>query len=509
MGHFYRIVTEPQGQPLRQWINEVPNDGIIRYLDFFNRERIAVFGSRALAEVLIHRSYDFVKPSLIARGIGSILGVGLLLAEGTEHKRQRRNLLPAFSHRNIRGLQLAFWTKTQEMIQRLGAHIENTGIERVDTEDWVSRAALDIIGLATFGHDFQTVKYPSGVLAETYRRILSTSRWSQLLGFLKFFLPAWFLWMLPVQYTSEITQASNVIKQLCRRFIQERQDVAIISPKPAEAPGHDILSIAISSCAFSTEDLVNQLMTFLVAGHETTTAAMSWSIYELCRSPTVQQRIREEVRHNVPQRCFQITGEQEIGFEAGYLDRCLYLQAFVSEILRLYPPIPLTMRVAARNTDIAGTLIPKGTTIILAPWAINTSIALWGDDAHLFKPERWLKGCRFTTSSSPRMSASEFNAHKPWVESQQSEKPKASHAFMTFLHGPRSCIGQSFARAELMCLIAAWVDAFDSSFASHDASGGKTGSNRETGEYVHGVKAVTGISARPGNLQVRIKRADE
>lgn len=86
MGHFFRIVSEPQGQPMRRWINELPNHGIIRYLDFFNRERIAVFGSKALTEVLVQKPYDFIKPPQIARGIGNVLGVGLFLAEGDEHK---------------------------------------------------------------------------------------------------------------------------------------------------------------------------------------------------------------------------------------------------------------------------------------------------------------------------------------------------------------------------------------------------------------------------------------
>lgn len=86
MGHFFRIISEPQGQPIRQWINQIPHHGLIRYLDFFNRERVVVVGSKALAEVLVHRAYDFVKPPQFVKGIGNILGVGLFLAEGDEHK---------------------------------------------------------------------------------------------------------------------------------------------------------------------------------------------------------------------------------------------------------------------------------------------------------------------------------------------------------------------------------------------------------------------------------------
>lgn len=86
MGHFYCLINESQGQPIRRWINEIPHNGLIRYLDFFNRERIAVVGSKALAEVLVHKAYDFVKPPQFIRGIGNIVGVGLFLAEGDVHK---------------------------------------------------------------------------------------------------------------------------------------------------------------------------------------------------------------------------------------------------------------------------------------------------------------------------------------------------------------------------------------------------------------------------------------
>ena len=78
--------------------------------------------------------------------------------------------------------------------------------------------------------------------------------------------------------------------------------------------------------------------------------------------------------------------------------------------------------------------------------------------------------------------------------------PMEPYAFATFLHGPRSCIGQGFARAELACLIAAWVEGFDTEFAVPDV-----GSEQDdAGGLVNGVRVVTGISARPGGLRVRV-----
>jgi hypothetical protein len=86
MGNFDRILKDPTGEPHKEWINSVPNDGLIRYTVMFNTERVFVTNAKALAEVLVTKNYEFVKPGLLRFGLGKILGVGVLLAEGEEHK---------------------------------------------------------------------------------------------------------------------------------------------------------------------------------------------------------------------------------------------------------------------------------------------------------------------------------------------------------------------------------------------------------------------------------------
>ena len=86
MGQFAAVSREPTGEPQRRWTNEIPNEGLIRYLNVFNEERLLITSPKALMEVLTTSNYDFVKPSMVRDGLGRILGVGLLLAEGDEHK---------------------------------------------------------------------------------------------------------------------------------------------------------------------------------------------------------------------------------------------------------------------------------------------------------------------------------------------------------------------------------------------------------------------------------------
>ena len=86
LGNFRRIFKDPSGEPQRDWIDNVPNDGVIYYRWMFNESRVLITNPKALGEVLVQRNYDFVKPERIRNGLGRLLGVGILLAEGDEHK---------------------------------------------------------------------------------------------------------------------------------------------------------------------------------------------------------------------------------------------------------------------------------------------------------------------------------------------------------------------------------------------------------------------------------------
>lgn len=79
-------MKDPNGIPMREWINEIPNEGLIRYRMMFNIERLLITKPDALREVLVAKNYEFIKPAQLRQGLGRILGVGILLAEGEEHK---------------------------------------------------------------------------------------------------------------------------------------------------------------------------------------------------------------------------------------------------------------------------------------------------------------------------------------------------------------------------------------------------------------------------------------
>lgn len=164
----------------------------------------------------------------------------------------------------------------------------------------------------------------------------------------------------------------------------------------------------------------------------------------LTQHPEIQNKLREEVAAVLPADLV-IDPTVEL---AAILEQLPYLNGIMHETLRLYPTVPMTMRQAICDTHIGDQFIPKGTDILVSIWLINRSPDIWGPDAAEFRPERWI-----TVDGKPN----------------QNGGASSNYDFLTFLHGPRSCIGQNFAKAEMRCLLAAMVRSFSWSLAMDDA----------------------------------------
>ncbi|KAK1837313.1 cytochrome P450 4V2 [Podospora conica] len=440
-GQFPTIRRDPTGVPQLNWINSVPNDGVIRYLGLFNEERLFITSPKALAEVLTIKNYDFEKPRVLRFFLGRILGIGLFFAEGDEHKSQRRKLMPAFAFRHVKDLYPTFWSKSQELVQGMTdvilsgkgdaeSETPEDGTVVVEVGAWASRATLDIIGVAGLGRDFGALKDPNNKLSRTYNTVFQPNRQNAILGVLNLLLPSGVLDKIPMKRNNVIHEATGVIRSTCHELIQEKKVKLARKEQTADV---DILSVALESGGFTDENLVDQMMTFLLAGHETTASSMTWAAYLLAKHPDIQARLRDEVR-----ACLPSVGDTATTVSSLDIDRMPYLNAFCSEVFRYFPPAALLSRDAARATSIQGHYVPKGTRIILCPWAVNRSESIWGPDAGVFNPDRWLGG-----AAAPN-----------------------AYGMMTFLHGPRACIGRDFARAEFACLMAAWAGRF--SFELHN-----------------------------------------
>ncbi|KAL2870454.1 cytochrome P450 [Aspergillus lucknowensis] len=437
-GNAGTYVLQTPFQQMLNWIKTVPNNGLLRYYMVGNMERVLLTTPKVLSELLVQNAYEYEKPEMMRRSLGRIAGKhGVLLAEGLEHKRHRKNLMPAFSYRHIKDLYPTFWVKSVEMVKSIEKDLRarRSGEDNVvQIRNWASRATLDIIGLAGMNRDFGSLADPKNELAEQYHRVLlEAPLWLQLLFAAAFIMgnvkP---IQALPVQRNRDIAEGRNYVRQVAQKLIREKKEQIKHNPEESEL-GKDILSVSVNSGMFTDEELIDQMMTFLAAGHETTSTALQWSIYALCKHPDVQTRLREEIRARLP----PISVDSPQPITAATLDSLPYLHAVCNEVLRFHPSVPITFRDTPHDTTLAGTFIPKGTQLTISPEVINHDPDLWGPDADKFNPERWLGPGRANTGGAG-----------------------SNYAFMTFLHGPRSCIGQGFAKAELACLVATTVGRF-------------------------------------------------
>lgn len=350
--------------------------------------------------------------------------------------------MPAFHYRHVKDLYAIFWSKSREMTEAITKIASENGSAQnvedgpvVELGSWASRATLDIIGLAGLGQDFNAIQDPNTDLNKTYRTIFGIHfSNSPILAILDHIFPSWILVRLPFKQNIEVTAASIKIRSICRDLVCLKKER--ISAQ--EDSGIDILSVALQSGGFTDENLVDQMMTFLAAGHETTATAMTWAIRTLAQHPVIQSRLRAEIRTHIPPLSDTLTP-----VTASMLDALPFLHAVCNEILRIKPPVVVTLREAARDTTILGTFIPKGTGVILSPYAVNMSSTYWGADPQAFNPDRWL--------------------------GNKNGGAESNYSFLTFLHGPRSCIGQAFAKAEFACLLAAFVGRFEFVLENPDA----------------------------------------
>lgn len=435
IGHSRILFSKPNGNGQLQIVKNTPNDGLILTRSLFHMNRLIATSPAALADILVHKSYDFQKPGWVRNFLRRFLGDGLLMTEGEEHKHHRKLIMPAFHFRHIKELYPVFWSKSMELCNAVRAGIQEDPSKAHEIGHYATQVTLDIIGLAGLGRDIGSLHNGEDELIATYEEILEPTTEKVIYFFLHIILPSWLIAALPWKINQRTNVNTGKLKRICTDFVTAKK--ATMKGEDSEESTRDILSIMIRTNDFSNENLVDQLLTFLAAGHETTSSAFTWATYLLSLHPDMQTRLRAEIHEFIPDPA----ALSAAGFDvASILESMPYLNGVCSEVLRLYPTVPLTTRVAVRDTTIGGQFIPKDTQVFIAPWATNRDPKLWGSDAEAFVPDRWIDK---TTGRATMNGGADSN-----------------FAFLTFLHGPRSCIGERFARAELRALLAAFVGSF-------------------------------------------------
>lgn len=434
-GNFFEIITSEVGVSQRQWHTE--HGPIIRYFFPFGAERLSIADDKAIHHMTVKNPYNFPKPVRAKLWMQRILGEGVLLAEGEEHVHQRKALAPGFSIGSIRALAPVFWRKSL-LLSSLWK--EEMAEERVTTKcfealEWLNRTTLDIIGQAGFGTDINSLEHPETPIREAYRLVFGFDLGSRILHGLQAFIPS--TKYLPAKMNRDMEEARGIILNKATEIITEKESQADLNTKHK-----DIIALIArdnkkskdaGDGGLSFETMRDQVMTFLGAGHDTTATGVAWCLHLLSTHPDMQTRLRAEIKEHMPFLFEPATRYNAEELAKADCDKLPYLDNVCRESLRYIPPIPMTVRQSLADDFLGEYKVPAGTVVYVLANAINRLPMYWGPTADVFDPDRW----------------------------DNLPSTYTTNAFMTFLQGPRGCVGRKFAETEMKILLCCLLSLFD------------------------------------------------
>jgi cytochrome P450 len=356
----------------------------------FGLSRAVILSHPALVEEVLVTHNQAFRKNPATRRLGSLIGRGLLSSDGEAWRRQRRLTQPAFHRARVS----AAATTIVEYAQRQIATWQPGATRDVHQE--MMELTLQIACKTLFGAevaaDLAVVRGATTVVGAHF-----LSRLTSLL----FLMPDW----VPTPGNLTYQRAIHQLDQLVYRIIHERN-----------VEGDDLLSMLLGSDMSDTE-VRDEVMTFFMAGHETTALALTWALYLLSQHPEARAQLYEEVR--------DVLG----GLPATIDDviRLPFTRSIVDETLRMYPPAYLQGRQALHDCTIGGHAMERGTTLLMSQWLIHHDPRFF-DEPWSFRPERWLDGS--LAKQLPRF------------------------AYFPFGGGQRQCIGNAFAQLEAVLILA-------------------------------------------------------
>jgi len=360
-----------------------------------------------LVALILHgRPGDFPKSAMVRQGLLPLLGRSVMVTNGALWERQRRILDPAFAGGRVAETFPAMLAAGQAAAARLVPGAQ-------DIQPFCGELALDVVMRTTFSLPVEDEA--AAVILRRFRDFIATRPIMSLASLLP--LPGW----LPRPRNRRALAAARDVRAQIAALVQARR-AAIAAGTAPDDMATAILTMRDPQTGetLGDEEMVDQVATFVLAGHETTAASLAWTLYLLATRPEVQDRAAAEAR--------------AFAADPGYARMIAlpFLRDVYRESLRLYPPVPMIVRETAQEERFRGRKVPKGAQVTISPWHLHRHERLW-ERPDAFDPDRW------------KDPATVHCAHA---------------AYVPFSAGPRVCIGAGLARIEgpllLALLLARW-----------------------------------------------------
>ncbi|KAJ7668015.1 cytochrome P450 [Mycena rosella] len=417
----------------------------------FHPDIIVATDHAAVHHIFAHSDL-YVKSPAFRPPIKNLLGEGLVWSEGEDWHRQRKILSPAFSEGAVKGMTSVIF----ECAERLETRLTNLILDSKDGASlnivhYISACTLDIIGAVALSHSFSAQSARTEAHSDAAQ--ISAS-WADHVNMglkpISFFvpiivraIPAIAKAPLPLMQTQGVCK--TIVRRLGQKILEREKVTASVEKSNGDArqeeelpqpKGKDIISILLRSRrlgkdSLSDEQVLDNISTFAMVGHETTAGSLTFTLWELARNPAIQDRLRAEI----------LSCGRDLSYDD--IQKLEFLDAVVKEGLRLHPASPQTERLALEDdviplsnpvTGIGGAFrIRKGQVIHIPFQAMNTNPQVWGPTAAVFDPSRWLQ------------------ARDP------ATFPSGWSGLLTFCDGPRNCIGWRLAVLEFKIILATVV----------------------------------------------------
>src|SRR6516162_6463541 len=313
---------------------------------------LVVSDPNIIQEILVEKAEAFGRDPATRRSFRPVIGdTSILLAEGTDWCWQRRAVAPIFRHETLLSFVPIFTTIAQRQVERWRA------LERAiptDAAAAMTRTTFEIIVEAMLGGS-------TSLDAERYSRALTdnfdTIPWHII--YAMFLIPEW----MPYPHRRRAMRSRDFLHRDIRRIVESRRSIHCSQP--------DLLNLLLAARdpetgrSMSDDEIVANLLTFIIAGHETTAVALTWTLWLLAKDQATQQRVFDEAR--------AVTGDQLI--DATHVEGLSFCRQVIQEAMRLFPPAPGIARIAKEAVEIGGMQIPAHARIHIPVFALHRQIS--------------------------------------------------------------------------------------------------------------------------------------
>ncbi|MBY6164990.1 cytochrome P450 [Pseudooceanicola nitratireducens] len=363
-----------------------------------------VMDPTALRRILLEKVEEYPKSVVTKNLLRPAIGESLFVAEGAHWRWQRRAAAPAFSARNIGALAPVMTDAAEASADR----IATAGPRAVNVYDEMVRATFEVISDVTLSGERHFDRAAMHRAIDNYIDVAGRVSLFDIAG-----MPGW------------VPRPGRVFSGNALKKMKSVADEAIGQRRQAKQPP-DLLDLLIAGTDPETQrqmrgpEIRDNLLTFIVAGHETTALTLSWALYLMAFAPEQQERAAEEARSQLGDRAATADDVASMPF----------IRAVVDEALRLYPPAGIISRTAQQADTLCGREVRPGDTVMVPIYALHRNRLLW-DNPDAFDPDRFMGGA-----------------------------PVDRYAYLPFGDGPRICIGAGFALQEAVIILATLLARF-------------------------------------------------